>query len=56
MCYTAAEFQIVLDFIARGRIDTEAMISDIIALSDLADPIFLERVRSAETVKLIVKP
>ena len=37
MCYTAAEFQIVLDFIDRGRIDTDAMISDVIALSDLAD-------------------
>jgi len=56
MCYTAAEFQIVLDFIDRGRIDTDAMISDVIALSDLADPVFLERIRSADTVKLIVKP
>jgi (R,R)-butanediol dehydrogenase/meso-butanediol dehydrogenase/diacetyl reductase len=56
MCYTATEFQMVLDFIDRGRIDTEAMISDVIALSDLADPVFLERVRSADTVKLIVKP
>ena len=56
MCYTSVEFQIVLDFIARGRIDTDAMISDVIALADLADNRFLERVRSPSVVKMIVKP
>lgn len=56
MCYTAAEFQMVIDFIENGRIDTDAMISDVIALKDLADKGFPERVRSAGTVKIIVKP
>ena len=56
MCYTAAEFQMVIDFIERGRIDTDAMISEVIALKDLADKGFSERVRSTNTVKIIVKP
>jgi len=56
MCYTAAEFQMVIDFIERGRIDTDRMISDVIALEDLADKGFLERVQSTNTVKMIVKP
>jgi (R,R)-butanediol dehydrogenase/meso-butanediol dehydrogenase/diacetyl reductase len=56
MCYTAAEFQMVIDFIERGRIETDAMISDVIALKDLADKGFSERVRSTDVVKIIVKP
>jgi len=56
MCYTADEFRMVLDFIELGRIDTGAMISDVIRLEDLADRSFQERIRAADTVKIIVKP
>lgn len=54
--YTSAEFQMAIDLLAKNKINTDVMISDIIRLDDIEKKGFKRLVSSTDAVKILVKP
>ena len=57
-CYgfTADDFNSVINYMSDIRLDTDRMISEIIALEDIVEKGFKELLASSEKLKILVKP
>jgi len=56
MCYTATEFQTVIDLLQLNKINTELMVSDVIPLEKIEEMGFMRLASSPEVIKILVKP
>lgn len=56
MCYTGKEFQEVIDLIADGKVNTDLMITDTIALEDIEEKGMRQLMTSSSAIKTLVIP
>jgi (R,R)-butanediol dehydrogenase/meso-butanediol dehydrogenase/diacetyl reductase len=56
LAYTRQEFELAIDLLAQGKIHTDLIISDIVALSDIEKLGFQRLLSSPDLVKIVVKP
>ena len=56
MCYTADEFQTVIDLLQVNKINTDLMVSDVIPLDKIEEMGFMRLASSPEAIKILVKP
>lgn len=56
LAYTSDEFQMVIDFLGAGRIDTDAFISDTISLEDIEAQGFNRLISGSDAIKILVSP
>ncbi|MEW6265965.1 MAG: zinc-binding dehydrogenase [Thermodesulfobacteriota bacterium] len=54
--YTINEFKMVIDFIARKKINTAALISTVIALDDIQEKGFQRLAAARDLVKILIRP
>ncbi|MBW2367711.1 MAG: zinc-binding dehydrogenase [Deltaproteobacteria bacterium] len=54
--YTSEEFQMVINFLNQGRIQTQALLSDTIPLMDIEEKGFKRLMSRPDAVKILVKP
>jgi (R,R)-butanediol dehydrogenase/meso-butanediol dehydrogenase/diacetyl reductase len=56
LAYTRHEFELALDFLARGKIDTSLILSDTIPLVEIEERGFQRLLSSPDAVKILVRP
>lgn len=56
LAYTKHEFELALDFLARGRVNTELIISDTISLDEIEERGFKRLLAAPDVVKILVRP
>jgi (R,R)-butanediol dehydrogenase/meso-butanediol dehydrogenase/diacetyl reductase len=56
LAYTKHEFELALELLAQGRVDTKSIISDTISLDDIEERGFRRLLSSPDVVKILVRP
>jgi len=54
--YSAAEFKMVIDYLEKGKINTDLMISETIRLDDIEEKGFKRLLSLTDAVKILIKP